>query len=83
MSTLFLYSLPLNMNQNIYSIEPENNLTTENCHIHGKNIEIHSTLYIFARRAEGNNAAFGYPSKKQIRTERKVQPSSVKLLPHV
>lgn len=83
MSRLFIYSLPLNMNQNIYSIEPENNLTTENCHVHGKNIEIYSTLSIFASKAEGNNAAFGEPSKKQTQTERKVQPLSVKLLPHV
>lgn len=65
MSRLFIYSLHLNMNQNIYSIEPENNLTTEDCHIHGKNIEIYSTLYISARKVEGNNATFGYHSKKQ------------------
>lgn len=81
MSRFFIYSLPLNTNQNIYSIEPENNLRTENCHVHGKNIEIYSTLYISASKAEGNNATFGHPSKKQ--TQRKVQPLSVKLPPHV
>lgn len=34
------------MDQNMYSIEPENSLTTENSHISGKNTEIYSTSYL-------------------------------------
>lgn len=34
------------MNQNMYSTEPENSLTTENCHTSAKNTEIYCTLYI-------------------------------------
>lgn len=36
-----------NMNQNTYCTEPENSLTTENCHFCKKNTEINHSLYCF------------------------------------
>lgn len=69
------------MNQNMYSIEPENNLTTENCHISGKNTEIYSTLHLQKKLKGTIEHLVTPPYNKHEQKKKKGSSLSGKLMP--